>query len=521
MIAAPEAHQVWPRRAGRSVRDLAARTPLRLKLVAALLVLVIVALVTAGVAATTALRGILLQRVDDQLRQAARASVGGPGLPGEGGGRAGRPLSEYYVAYLSPNGTLAWVQTSPFGAEDAPPKLPRLTPAEASALGGSTFTLSAQGGGAQWRAIALPAANGSVVVSLSLAGVQRTVHQLALLQLAIGGGVVVLLAGVAYVVVRRTLRALTEVEVTAAAIAAGDLSRRVPAADPRTEVGRLSAALNGMLGQIERAFHVQLASETAARRSEWQMRRFVADASHELRTPLTSIRGFAELYRQGAAEDPEDLARVMRRIEDEAARMGLLVEDLLLLARLDSQRPLERTLVDLLTLANDAAHDARVVAPDRPITVEVREATTTPPVVWGDEARLRQVVGNLMSNALSHTPAGTAVAVRVGTEAGNGRTYALLEVADRGPGLDPADAERVFERFFRADQSRHRGSGGSGLGLSIADGLTTAHGGRMELRTRAGGGATFRVLLPLADGGQDAVLGSGAAPVATPVSGGG
>ena len=152
MIAAPEAHQVWPRRAGRSVRDLAARTPLRLKLVAALLVLVIVALVTAGVAATTALRGILLQRVDDQLRQAARASVGGPGLPGEGGGRAGRPLSEYYVAYLSPNGTLAWVQTSPFGAEDAPPKLPRLTPAEASALGGSTFTLSAQGGGAQWRA---------------------------------------------------------------------------------------------------------------------------------------------------------------------------------------------------------------------------------------------------------------------------------------------------------------------------------------------------------------------------------
>src|SRR3954452_18959550 len=196
------------------------------------------------------------------------------------------------------------------------------------------------------------------------------------------------------------------------------------------------------------------------------MRRFVADASHELRTPLTSIRGFAELYRQGAVPDKTAVRRAMRRIEDEAARMGLLVEDLLMLARLDEQRPIERSPVDVLTIATDAVHDARAVATDHTVELEVLPHSAAP-VVIGDDARLRQVVGNLVNNALIHTPAGTSVTVRVGTTEGDGTRWVLLEVADDGPGLRADDAQQVFERFYRADPSRTRASGGTGLGLSI------------------------------------------------------
>jgi two-component system OmpR family sensor kinase len=322
---------------------------------------------------------------------------------------------------------------------------------------------------------------------------------------------VVVLAGVGYVVVRASLRPLRAVERTAADIAAGDLSHRVPGADPHTEVGQLSLALNTMLGEIETAFAARAASEQAARSSEQQMRRseaaareseqrmrrFVADASHELRTPLTSIRGFAELYRQGAARGEEELGRLMRRIEDEAKRMGVLVEDLLLLARLDQERPLVHAPVDLLALATDAVHDARAIDPDRPISLEVGR-TDPPPVVTGDEARLRQVLGNLVMNALKHTPAGTPVAVRLATGDGaDGLPRAILEVADEGPGM-PADiAEHVFERFYRADQAR-RHDGSTGLGLAIAAALVAGHGGRISVDTAEGSGATFRVELPLA-----------------------
>jgi two-component system OmpR family sensor kinase len=266
--------------------------------------------------------------------------------------------------------------------------------------------------------------------------------------------------------------------------------------DPHTEVGRLSIALNGMLTQIESAFHQREASEASAKQSEDRMRRFVADASHELRTPLTSIRGFAELYRQGAVSSPEDLRRMMRRVEEEATRMGLLVEDLLLLARLDQQRPLEQQPVDLLVITADAVHDARAVQPDRPIELEVDADTA--PVVVGDEARLRQVLGNLVANALTHTPAGTPVTVRLATtrEAG-GRAWALIGVSDEGPGLNAAEATRVFERFYRADKSRTRAQGGSGLGLSIVAALVAAHGGQVDVVTAPGEGATFTVRLPL------------------------
>ena len=248
-----------------------------------------------------------------------------------------------------------------------------------------------------------------------------------------------------------------------------------------------------MLTEIEAAFAARAASEE-------RMRRFVADASHELRTPLTTIRGFAELYRQGAAGSPEEAARLIGRIEEEAARMGLLVEDLLLLARLDQARPLAQDPVDLPVIASDAVHAARAVDPDRSISLEVAPQSG-PLVVPGDEARLRQVLDNLLSNALTHTPAGSPVTVRLGRE----EQRAVVEVADRGPGLTPEQARRVFERFYRVDSARSRpttgrvGTGGSGLGLAIVAALVAAHRGTVDVVSTPGEGATFRVWLPLAD----------------------
>ncbi|HEY4725343.1 MAG TPA: ATP-binding protein, partial [Actinomycetota bacterium] len=252
----------------------------------------------------------------------------------------------------------------------------------------------------------------------------------------------------------------------------------------------------------ESAFGARAASEASARRSEDRMRRFVADASHELRTPLTTIRGFAELYRQGAARDPAELDRLMRRIEDQAARMGLLVEDLLLLARLDTERPLDRQPVDLLALAAEAVNDARAVAPDRRIELVLGgddgadQAAAL--VVLGDEQRLRQVLANLVNNALTHTPAGSPIEVRVGTSTLDGRPGVAVEVVDHGPGLAPEQAERVFERFYRADPARSPADGGSGLGLSIVAALVAVHGGTVAVDSVPGRGARFRVVLPLA-----------------------
>jgi two-component system, OmpR family, sensor kinase len=325
-------------------------------------------------------------------------------------------------------------------------------------------------------------------VGYDLSEINHTVHSLGWLQLGIGVAVLLILAVVGSWVVNRSLRPLTEVEQTAAAIAAGQLDRRIPERDSRTEVGRLSAALNGMLAQIQQALASSEASAQKALTSENRMRRFITDASHELRTPLTTMRGFAELYRQGAARDME---MVMARIESESRRMGLLIDDLLLLARMDAQRPIELKLVDLLALATDAVHDARAVAPNRTITIEVVDGPGTPEVL-GDEARLRQVLGNLMANALQHTPESAHIIVRVGTTA----EEAILEVVDEGPGMSQEDALRVFERFYRTDSSRARTSGGSGLGLSIVDSLVHAHGGNVKVTTAPGQGCRFHVSLP-------------------------
>jgi two-component system, OmpR family, sensor kinase len=483
-------------------RRLLARTPLQVKLIAAVLVLVTVALALIGLASVAALDGYLVGRLDDQLQLVARGSAGAgpPEFDGRGPGHRGPP-SPYLVQYRLADGRLDEQDENPLEQGRPPPRVPD-DPAWFEANAGETTTVPAAGGGGRWRVAVAPrrdGSGGSVVVAASLDGIDATIRQLRLIDLGVSLIVLAALAGVGAAIVRASLRPLVEIEQTARAIAAGDLTRRVPERDPGTEVGRLGRALNTMLAQIESAFGARAASEASARRSEDRMRRFVADASHELRTPLTTIRGFAELYRQGAARDPAELDRLMRRIEDQAARMGLLVEDLLLLARLDTERPLDRQPVDLLALAAEAVNDARAVAPDRRIEVVLGGDDGDHDgvlVVLGDDRRLRQVLANLVNNALTHTPAGSPIEVRVGTSTLDGRPGAAVEVVDHGPGLAPEQAERVFERFYRADPARSPADGGSGLGLSIVAALVAVHGGTVAVDSVPGRGA--RLVLPLA-----------------------
>ena len=459
--------------------SLSARTPLRTKLVAAVVLLSLLGLAVSALAATRALHGYLQDRVDQQLLAYANGTV----PLGARGGRGGPGDDRFNTVYFR----LAAVNREVVPGGLAGPQVPELVPSRPITVSARTAEE------APWRIIGAVDRDGDpVVLGLSLGDVRRTTSRLLLLEAIIGAVVLLVLAGGGWLVVTSSLRPLAEVEQTAGRIAAGDLGQRVPSGDPRTEVGRLSQAFNTMLGRIEAAFHERERSEEEARASEERMRRFVGDASHELRTPLTSIRGFAELYRQGALPTRPEVDRAMGRVEDEAARMGLLVEDLLLLARLDQQRALEHRPVDLLQLAGDAVHDASAVDPARSVQL-VADTPDAEPVVLGDEPRLRQVVGNLVGNALVHTPAGTPVAVRVGTEPG----WAVLDVVDAGPGIAPADRPRVFERFYRADASRTRAAGGSGLGLSIVAALVSAHGGTVEALETPGGGATVRVRLPL------------------------
>jgi two-component system, OmpR family, sensor kinase len=478
-------------------RRLAARTPLQVKLIAAVLALVTVALLLIGLASVTALDGYLVGRLDDELQAVARQ----PRPPDdfrEGPGHRPGPPSPFLIQYYDRAGKSLGTVSVPLD-ERQPPQVPN-DPAWLADHAGQPVTVPAAGGGS-WRVLVQETSSGSKVVAASLAGIEATIRQLRLIDLGVSLVVLAVLAGVGAAIVRASLRPLVEIEQTARAIAAGDLTRRVPDRDPRTEVGRLGRALNTMLAQIESAFGARAASEASARRSEDRMRRFVADASHELRTPLTTIRGFAELYRQGGLRDPAELDRLMRRIEDQAARMGLLVEDLLLLARLDQQRPLDRGPVDLLALAAEAVNDARAVAPDRRIELVLGDDDGDQGaalVVLGDEQRLRQVLGNLVNNALTHTPAGSPVEVRVGGASLDGRPGAAVEVVDHGPGLTPEQAERVFERFYRADPARSHADGGTGLGLSIVAALVAVHGGTVGVDSVPGRGARFRVVLPLA-----------------------
>nr|WP_330180220.1 HAMP domain-containing sensor histidine kinase [Nocardia sp. NBC_01503] len=485
----------------------ASSVPLRIGLVVAMVALAALVLLASGVALTSALSRSLTSRTDEQLYDAARSWAQPRAMKQvttEDGRTvwvptdAPRPpqpikLTEqprrYYELRKGPDGTVY----SEFlaGNDQSTPDLSEQAGDGPESVGSTDASMP------RWRILTISNTYGSTTVGISLAENLETISGLIYFELAVGATALLVLGSGGYLVVRRSLRPLRQVEETAAAIAGGDLHRRVPVRNVDTEVDHLARSLNEMLAQIQHGVAATEAQEEAARRSEAKMRRFIADASHELRTPLTTIRGFAELYRQGASADA---AGILTRIEGEAARMGLLVEDLLMLARVDANRPFERKPVDLLLLATDAVHNAQAMAarqrsdpdaPDRPIELEIRPGEGTLQVV-GDEARLRQVLANLLGNALTHTPAPTPVTVRLTPS----RDEVRVDVSDAGPGLAPDAALRVFERFYRTDSSRARASGGTGLGLSIVQALVVAHGGRVTVDTAPGAGATFTVRLP-------------------------
>lgn len=467
---------------------------LRARLVAGLLVLSALGLILLAAITYAEQRSFLLERVDRQAESAIPAVTrevykdvtGGGGVAGAPPGEAGRPPRGGPDRDL-PAGTYGQIRTADgqvqgdvtlgFDTTDAAsPDLPADLP-----LGEAT-TVSTDDG--RYRVLAEQTYGGLITVAaIPLSDVDETLNRLLVVEGLVIVGILIVLGGSAWWVVGIGLRPLDRIGETAGAIAAGDLGRRVEPADERTEVGRLGLALNAMLGRLEQAFAQRHASEQ-------RLRRFVADASHELRTPLASIRGYSELFRMGASADPEETATAMRRIEQEAARMGVLVEDLLTLARLDEVRDPVRESVDLAVLANDAADDARAMAPDREITVTgQREVVTV-----GDPHQLRQVLANLVRNALVHTPPDAAIEIGARADASG---HAVLRVRDHGQGLpsgtDPAD---LFERFWRAEGGRARGRGGAGLGLAIVAGIVEQHGGTVRAGNAEGGGAEFIVELP-------------------------
>jgi two-component system OmpR family sensor kinase len=485
------------------------RLSLRTRLVLGLLVLAAVGLVAADFATYKSLSSFLFDRVDSTLN-AAHPPVENaiipqqfgpsPGSgPGPRGGRSDvddllRAIPGDCVQLRTISGSLIprYDKCIPqFGQTTAPPK-PRYPakislPSRPNTPEGdrvSFLTVPAKNGDGRYRvraSIEGRSPDYMLLIAAPLSSVDSTLHRLFLIELLVTAAVLAGLVALALWVVRLGLRPLVEIEHTAAAIGAGDLSQRVERAEPNTEIGRLGLALNAMLGQIERAFKAREATEA-------KLRRFVADASHELRTPLAAVRAYSELYRRGASAHPQDLDRAMSGINRESERMSVLVEDLLLLARLDEGRPLEREPVDLREVVGEAVETARTVEPSRAIDLEAE-----PAVVLGDRDRLRQVVDNLLSNVRSHTPPDGPVHVRV---ARNGAD-AVLEVADSGPGMDEEEVERVFERFHRGDPSRSRASGGVGLGLSIVAAVAEAHGGSASAESEPGIGSTFRIKLPL------------------------
>ena len=467
-----------------------ARLSLRARLVLGVIVLAAAGLAAANVATYTSLHSFLIDRTDQALQESRRGydrflrhgdcddRKGGPGGPG-GPSRGGKPGD--FIQVRSGGGDIACTsQFLGFDADASPPHLPAVV----EALDGVRyFTVSSEDGESRYRvqASSEPRSGATLIVASSLADVDATLRRLLLIELLVTGAVLAGLGALGLWVVRLGLRPLDEIGSTAEAIAAGDLTRRVERAENRTEVGRLGLALNTMLGQIESAF-------TAKEASERKLRRFVADASHELRTPLAAVRAYAELFSRGAAGNPDDLERSMKGISRESERMSLLVEDLLLLARLDEGRPLDRVATALDGVVGEAVDAARALDPERPIRTDIE-----PALVEGDRDRLRQALDNLLANVRAHTPAGTPVDIRLS----RADDVAVLDVADRGPGLTARDRQRVFERFYRADPSRSRASGGVGLGLSIVAAIVSAHGGHVKVASGAGTGTTFSIELPL------------------------
>ena len=460
------------------------RLSLRARLLLGVVALAAVGLVAANVATYSTLSSYLLDRTDSTLDQTAQTLR----RPGPGGGiRSAPPGTFVQVRSLDGDTVVATFSGATLpGASVPAPNLPDAV--RPPALNRTTeavryFTVGGAHGGPEYRVRASIAQGDEamLLVASSLRDVNSTLNRLLAIELVVTALVLAAIAGLGLWLVRLGLRPLDAIGQTASAIAAGDLSRRVERAEERTEVGRLGLALNSMLARIESSFRAQEASER-------KLRRFVADASHELRTPLSAVRAYAELYDRGAAERPDDLERSMQGISRESKRMSVLVEDLLLLARLDDGRPLERERVELDEVVGEAVETAQAVDPDRAIELHAEPAT-----VLGDRVRLRQIVDNLLANVRAHTPPGTPASVSVTRRNGS----AEISVTDAGPGLDEEHLEHLFERFYRADPSRARASGGVGLGLAIVAAVAEAHGGTASASSRPGEGTTIAIALPL------------------------
>ncbi len=497
---------------------------LRARLLLVLVGVVAAGLVISDVVVYAQLRSFLVERIESELRAASyeaphllacqgvsEASPAAPfGCPrgthlrlprgvGRPPGGAGLFPTGTVAELVRPDGSVRAKQAFYYGGRaPAPPALPH--PLPKGVAGGPAYFTARSAGPSPVRyevlAQPLPGEGVSVVVAIPLTDVDQTLGRLALVMLLVSVAVLAGLGVLAWWIVRRGLRPLEDMAAAAGTIAAGDLARRVAPADDRTEVGRLGLSLNAMLAEIEAAFAARTASEQ-------RLRRFLADASHELRTPLTSIRGYAEIFDLGARERPEDLATAMHRIREEADRMHVLVDDLLLLARLDHERPLEASPTDLVPVVARAVAAVRAAAPGHPVTLAAPPSAE----ILGDAGRLRQVVDNLLVNAVRHSPPGEPVTVVVARAGGD----VVVEVADRGPGVPPAYAHRIFEPFYRADASRARATGGTGLGLAIVAAIARAHGGTVGVRANGEQGARFWVRLPagpadqkkwIRDGGQ-------------------
>jgi two-component system OmpR family sensor kinase len=459
----------------------------------AAVVLTALAISASDFAANTALRSYLISQVDQQLLDISSGSLtrlDRAGIEEENPSAIDSPFTEFRplrgvptsasVTLLDVDGNLIGRVGGDLTKEQI--AVVGMSVAEVQEKGDKPFTIKGDDGQPDVRAVAqvLPTGLGSVIVANSLADVDRTLNRLGFFFFILGLLALLAIALVSRWIIAISLKPLEAVEETAEAIAAGDLSARLPAAKPDTEVGRLTTSLNTMLGRIEESFEARVSSES-------KLRRFVADASHELRTPLTAIRGFAELHRQGAVVGEEKTKELVGRIEKESIRMSSLVEDLLLLARLDQSREMAQDPVDLNLLLTEAVASAKAAGPNHPIEVSLPSAEV---FVLGDSQRIHQVVANLLANARTHTPEGSLI--RVSLEQGVAET--IISVSDNGPGLSESDQERIFERFFRADPSRARTSGeGSGLGLSIVDAVMKAHGGYVSVKSKLGEGATFKL----------------------------
>lgn len=471
------------------------RMSLTRRLVTVVVVMVFVAYLVTTFLTATLMRSYLVEQADEQLTEAitplAKVVYGEIYAEMNGGEppQAFIQPNPYYLVFIDrETATVTEPFPDPELAKGRRPVLDSAVWGRADLRRGP-YTVESVDGTTSWRMLAGPldTRDGTVALAVPMEPVTSTVKQLLLLITIIAIVVLLAVGVIGWFAVRRAFRPLSRIEDTAAAIAAGDLTRRVPEPGADDEVGSLSHSLNAMLARIEQSFAVREASER-------RMRQFVADASHELRTPLATVKGYAELYRHGAVRSPDEVAMAMRRIEDEASRMARLVEDLLLLTRLDTQREPQRAPVDLTVVTADTVQDARVRSTDRRIDLVPLGAGLGAVMVLGDDHALRQVVTNLVANAVNHTSPGTPVEVAVGVQQGHG----VVEVRDRGEGIAPDVVERIFERFVRADPSRARGNGGgTGLGLAIVAAIVARHGGTVRHVPTPGGGATFRVELPL------------------------